>query len=209
MEVLDRVYNAFANLDRDFAKSKKTRAVFIADKFGGDIDIGSTIILDAISSGTGEETPEDIKKISFIKDCIENIRNSRDNLDRLSDFSFKNAELFEQLMKTIEDSEYAGTHTRSVSQLVLANKETGTVHYRCTPARSEFASLTRCTVYHVYNANMQEYVTTLTGGKVRPEIPNYYSMVGAMGISAIPFSEIQKVLQAPEAKKKKTVRKSK
>ena len=64
MEVLDRVYNAFANLDRDFAKSKKTRAVFIADKFGGDIDIGSTIILDAISSGTGEEKSLSLSRLS-------------------------------------------------------------------------------------------------------------------------------------------------
>ena len=83
MEVLDRVYSAFSNLDRDFARSKKSRTDFILEKFGGDIDMGSMIILDAISASTGEETAEDIQKLTFVKEIFEKLKDARDNLDSL------------------------------------------------------------------------------------------------------------------------------
>ena len=60
MSILDKVYTTFKRLDQDFARSKKTRTEFITDKFGGDIAIGSVIILDAIRAEGVEESPENI-----------------------------------------------------------------------------------------------------------------------------------------------------
>ena len=103
MEVLDRVYSAFSNLDRDFARSKKSRTDFILEKFGGDIDMGSMIILDAISASTVEETAEDIQKLTFVKEIFEKLKDARDNLDSLPDFKFTNGSLFQDLILTLKE----------------------------------------------------------------------------------------------------------
>lgn len=164
MEVLDRVYNAFSNLDRDFAKSKKTRTEFIQDKFGGDIDMGSMIILDAISASTGEETPEDIQKLTFVKEIFDKLKDARDSLDSLPDFQFTNGSMFQDLLLLIQESTASGTHIRSIPQKRLRKVGGGAVHFVAKADGLVQAPFAGCKVLYAFNENMLGLIDTTSQG---------------------------------------------
>lgn len=160
MSVLDNVYNAFSNLDRDFARSKKSRSEFIRDKFGGDIEVGSFIILDAVSSSTGDETQEDIEKLTFIKDIFEKIKANAGNLDSLSDFSFVDDSKFSGFLQTIQEAVISGTHVRHVRQAELNDAEQGSIHFIVNAAGASCCPVNRCKVFHIYNEHMDNLLAT-------------------------------------------------
>ncbi len=155
MEVLDRVYRTFSNLDRDYARSKKSRSEFITDKFGGDIDIGSMIILDAVSSLSGNETVEDIEKLTFIKNIFAKIKDSREILDSLPDFSFSNVELYSNIRNLLTESWETGTRQHVVPQSFHIGEHTKHVHYVCTDTGATYTPLSQCKVLNVYNLYTQ------------------------------------------------------
>ncbi len=159
MEVLDRVYKTFLNLDKGFARSNKSRSEYIVDKFGGDIDIGSMIILEAISDLGEVPTMEDIQKLTFVKDTIKKIQISKSVLDNLDSFEdLGRGGTFEEFSAIIKDSYLMGTGIANVSQREL-NKENKTAfHYIVTPEGSMFTRLRDCSVVHIYNEYMQRII---------------------------------------------------
>lgn len=164
MDVLDRVYTTFSNLDRDFARSKKTRSEFILEKFGGDIDMGSMIILDAISAASKEETAEDIQKLTFVKEIFAKLKEARDNLDSLPDFSFTNGSLFQDLMMTLNESMAAGTGVRYLPQKRLRKVSKGAYHFIANADGLVTAPFAGCKVIFVFNENMLGLVSATSQG---------------------------------------------
>lgn len=158
--VLDRVYNAFSNFERDYARSKKTREQFIKDKFGGDIEIGSTIILDAISSTDGSETPEDIEKMTFIKDMITSVKSMENNLSRLSTFTnLEGSNAADELFELLNSSYSRGTGQLEMEQSQLYRHSKGEVlHFDCTVFGSCFCDLNASKIIKIYNEHIQGLV---------------------------------------------------
>lgn len=87
MEQLDKVYAELTSLDKKYARSKKSRTEFIQDRFGGNIDVGSFLILNALSAEQFTD-PEDIKKLSVVRRILDSIVKNQDVLDSLSSFDF-------------------------------------------------------------------------------------------------------------------------
>lgn len=164
MEVLDRVYSAFSNLDRDFARSKKSRTDFILEKFGGDIDMGSMIILDAISASTVEETAEDIQKLTFVKEIFEKLKDARDNLDSLPDFKFTNGSLFQDLILTLKESQATGTGVRNLVQGRLRKVHKDAYHFVATADGLTSAPFAGCRVLYAFNENMLGLISATSQG---------------------------------------------
>ena len=158
MEILDKVYKTFKNLDRDFSHSKKTRSQFIKDKFGGDITIGSVLILSAIDT-EGVESPEDIEKLSFVKSILKKIEAAADRLDALSNFSFSENNLSEELFTLLENIESASIGVYAVPQKELYKRE-GCVHYVSTPKVSLHTDASSI-VFKVFNENMKYFLEAM------------------------------------------------
>lgn len=121
MEQLDRVYQAFTTLDESFKKSTKTRSEFLRAKFGGDIEVGSAVILDAIS--TGNLTPEDIEKLTYLRELFDNIKKNIDRLDQMPDFNFSEYAEVAAFTKTLRACmEKRGNITRCTQRSLLKSK---------------------------------------------------------------------------------------
>lgn len=188
MEILDKVYNTFSHLDRDYSRCKTTRTEFILRKFGGDIDIGSMIILDAIDKDTSNSagyTSEDLKKLSFVKDIFSTLKATRNSWDTLTDFSFKSSGLMQELDHLLQNAEYKGTGVRQVSQHVLNSKERGVLHFRCTASRAEYTPVKSCRVFHAYNENMVGHIGTMLIKPVQMELGAYYTLKGRSSVNKI------------------------
>lgn len=193
METLDRVYKAFSNLDRDFAKSKKTRSEFIIDKFGGDLDMGSMIILDAIGQFNGEETPEDIEKLTFVKDIFAKIMTARDSLDSLKDFSFGAEDDFRNLMTLLAESEVDGTGIRCITQAELNKRDKGTVHFISSADGVVLSRFADSKVVHAYNENMLGFLQAVLPPSSL-ELGGYYVRKSSMRVEEVPESKLNKAL---------------
>lgn len=194
MDTLDRVYNAFSNLDRDFARSKKSRSEFIIDKFGGDLDMGSMIILDAISAFKGEETPEDIEKLTFVKDIFAKIMAARDNLDSLHDFTFGAANDYNKLISILTESMVAGTGVCVLPQSELNKWSKGTVHFLATEGSTMCCDMMEGHVVHIYNENMQGYAERLFPHS-QFELGQYFQRKSAMHAVPIKEGQLSKALR--------------
>lgn len=194
MDVLDRVFTTFSNLDRDFKKSTKSRTEFITDKFGGDIDIGAMIILDAISSSTGDETPDDIRKLTFVKHIIAGVKENKDVLDTLPDFSFSGNDLYTRLISVLDTSYSEGTGVSVISQAELHKKYSGVVHFVSTPKGTKFVPFESCKVVHVYNDNMLGILSTMRGGEhLRRD--TYHTIRGVINPEELTRSQVTKALK--------------
>ena len=156
MEILDKVYGTFKRLDQDFARSKKTRTEFIKGKFGGDIRIGSILILSAI--GTPSDSA-DIEKLSFVNDIFAKLLEAQDRLDSLPNFKFESTDNVIELLKFIGDnhSKYIGVQEMEQETLY---KKYGALQYHCGLDGSVCASAGSPLVF-VYNENMEAYMQSL------------------------------------------------
>lgn len=175
MEVLDKVYNTFKNLDRDYSKSKKTRTEFIEGKFGGDIDIGSIIILEAI--GSEEPTsPEDIKKFAFIKDTFNAIRRNRKRLESLPNFASigKDFSEFESLKELLYKSIGDGQKQWKCTQQQLQKRsDKQSLHYYVTPEGTYYSDLNEVNVFRVYNEHIAALLQESLNMRIKPELDSY------------------------------------
>lgn len=154
MSILESVYKAFTHLDRDYARSKKSRTEFIKDKFGGDINIGSIIILDAIREEGVSENPEDIQKLSFIKDSFAFFQENASRLDKLETFSTASADLLNELAGILDRADSHGTKQVAVPQAVLWENQLPALHYVSTKEGMAYTPLGACKVFCVFNENM-------------------------------------------------------
>lgn len=156
--ILDRVYNAFSNLEEGYENFEGSRADYVRYRFGGDINVGSIIILDAIrSEGLEkglEETPDRIEKISYIKDIFTQIQNVQDTLDSLQSFDFSSCSNFGIFKDTLLHMDTARIGQVYTTQAELYKKEGHPIHYRVTPSEATSVSFKNCNVLRAYNANM-------------------------------------------------------
>lgn len=196
MEVLDRVYKAFSNLESDFAKSGKTRTEFIKDKFGGDIEIGSVIILDAISN-VDSESIEDINKISFIKKVIKGVRENANRLDNLTDFVFDKVSDFGVLFNVLKGSLESGMQCRVVPQKEIYEMSKGDVHYVATSECMNMSNYNTCNVYNMYNEHILDRFILMTGVKDF-SVGDYVRAKTRMTFAKIEPSEVPKYLGGAE-----------
>lgn len=154
MSILERVYTTFNHLDRDYARSKKTRTEFITDKFGGDINTGAIIILDAIRAEGVEETPENIAMMSFVKDTFASIQANADHLDALSSFSFADTNVVGAFVNLLCHAELHETKQEVLPQSTLWGWSPKVLHYYSTAEGTSYADPDNCTVFMAYNENM-------------------------------------------------------
>lgn len=175
--VLDKVYTTFSNLDRDYARSKKTRTEFITDKFGGQLDIGSMIILDAVGADVDSDSPEDIEKLTFIKNIFDKLLAAQDTLDNLPDFQFTNGALFAELLNVVQNSIAQGYGFRYGSQSEVHHMEKGCVHFVSKQSDGVCAPMSDCKVFHAYNEHMQGYAN-LFYRSAGVDIGEYYERTG-------------------------------
>ena len=194
MEILDKVYATFKDLDKNYARSKKTREEFIIDKFGGDIDIGSLIILDTISSQMGDATPEDIQKFTFIKEIFEKIKESREDLNSLCDFTFTNGSLFQNFLNVLEQSYTNGTHITLVTQKSLRKRDKSAVHFVAGGGGLLESPFAKCKVLHTFNENMLGLIGATSKGPDF-EMFKYYEKKNAVLAVELLESRIDKTLK--------------
>lgn len=158
MSILESVYKTFSNLDRDYSRSKKTRTDFIKDKFGGDINIGSIIILDAIREEGVPEDQDSIRKLSFIKDTFAFFQENAQRLDRLEAFSTASSDLLNDLTMVLDRAAVNGTKQVAIPQASLWANKPPALHYISTKEGTVYAPLDACKVFCVYNENMAGFL---------------------------------------------------
>ena len=159
MEQLDLVYNTFINLEKNYARSKKSRKDYLLEKFGGDIAVGSMIILDALSRLELTKT-EDIEKLSAIRDMFASIAEYQDKLDSITDFNFSET-AGSKLYKVLDAALEAG------AQLTLCTTEEvegqGFLHFKATPKGTQLVPIGSAKLLCVYNEPMAAYATSVSG----------------------------------------------
>lgn len=162
MKILDKVHSTFSRLDRDFARSKKSRSDFIQDKFGGDIDIGSMLILEAITqeiNNSEAPTNEDISKLSAVRDIFGAIKRHRNHLDSLSSFAFLDEDMSGSLVNVLNSAQSHGSHIHVMNQGELGKN----VHYRVTASDIKVVPLSKCETIKLYNDNMRLFASHVSG----------------------------------------------
>lgn len=177
MSILDRVYTTFNRLDQDFARSKKTRTEFIRDKLGGDINTGCIIILDAIRAEGLEETPENIQKMSFVKDTFAAIQANADHLDALSNFAFTNSDVLGSFLDILCHAENHRSGQSRVPQSQLWGDNPKSLHYCARAEGSAHADLDTATVFQAYNENMCGLLSLLFKFDGALKIGGYYRVL--------------------------------
>ena len=129
MEQLDLVYSTFANLERNYSRSKKSRSEYIKDKFGGDIPVGSFLILNALSAEEFSD-PEDIRKFSEIRAIFDKLLENKDRLDSLASFNFDmDSDGSMSALDVLNLCQDFGTGVTVVEQGALYNGEAGVMQF--------------------------------------------------------------------------------
>lgn len=160
--VLERVYSAFTNLERDYKKSNKTRSQFIIDKFGGDIQVGASVILHSIYSES-QLSGDDIQKFTEVSTIFNNIIAAKDKLDSLRSFDFSedNAEK-DRYISIVEDT---GKHIGNTYQLAQQElfKQFGVLHYIATPDYACETTPPECRFFRKYSNASDLVLSSLIG----------------------------------------------
>lgn len=138
MDTLDLVYNAFTGLERNYARSKKTRTEYVKDKFGGDINVGSFLILNALSAEEFVD-PEDIKKFSEVRRIFEFLKDNQDKLDTLSSFNLDDTSDITAALDSLHQGQEAGTGFTVVGQEQLLDM--GAYHFVITSKQCSIAPI--------------------------------------------------------------------
>lgn len=158
MRVLDKVYAAFYNLEGDFRRSRKSRREFILDKFGGDIDIGAMLILDAISN-SDYDTKEDIQKLTFVRGVIGQIQSMKDSLDAVMDFAaFTSDATFANFARIVEQSYINGTHQHAMQPYSFSKANKDTYHFVASSFGMDYIPFANCPVVKSYSSHMAERI---------------------------------------------------
>lgn len=158
MSVLSKVYDAFSNLEGDFRRSRKTRREFILDRFGGDIDIGAMIILDAVSNSECD-TPDEVQKLTYVRNVITQIQNMKDSLDAVTDFAaFSSDATFTNFARIVEQSYINGTHQHAMTPYSFAKANRDTYHFVASAYGTDYVPFVRSPVVKAYNEHMDERI---------------------------------------------------
>lgn len=163
MSTLDKVYQKFENLEEQFLSSGQSRTDFIAERFGGDLEIGVTILTDAIMKDNLTES-KDIERFSFLKDLFSFLLKHKDTIDMLPGFDVATEDVSE-----IEDilSKLALTMTTPYHAPVLSQKELyeqkGLLHYEVTPDSVTYTTLDSCHAFYVSSENFAILLKAIKG----------------------------------------------
>lgn len=119
MENLDTVYNTLSKLESNFARSNKSRADYIMDKFGGDIRVASFLIMNTLSK-EDITSAEDIDKLSYVRQELSFLVNNQHSLNSLSSFNFFDCSSSAS-SSAVQALDFAMTNGRGIE--VLSQKE--------------------------------------------------------------------------------------
>lgn len=189
--VLDNVYSKFTNLEKDYKRTKKSRSKFIIERFGGDIVVGSTIILDAIYE-ENPTTQEDIAKFSVVKDIISNILKAKDDLDYLESFDFSNdmsiATIIDRLLSSVDMGQ-----TTIVSQRDLY-KHVGALHFYVGLDGVQYESpFLKCRFYKCENPNIYRILKSMIGTVTNVEPDMLYEKQSDTNVKPVTEAKVKRV----------------
>lgn len=162
MSTLDKIYQKFENLEVQYLSSGQSRTEFIAERFGQDLEVGVTILTDAILKENPSEAKE-IEKFSYLKDLFSFLLKHKDSIALLPSFEITTQEAFDigdvlsKLSLTMPKPYYAPAFT----QKELYEK-IGVLHYEVTPEDVNYAALNNC---HVFNVSSENFAMLLKAVK--------------------------------------------
>lgn len=189
MSTLDKVYQKFENLEEQFLSSGQSRTDFIAERFGGDLEIGVTILTDAIMKDNLTES-KDIERFSFLKDLFSFLLKHKDTIDMLPGFDVATEDISE-----IEDilSKLALTMTTPYHAPVLSQKELyeqkGLLHYEVTPDSVTYTTLDNCHAFYVSSENFAILLKAIKGVPTNLKMDTVY-IDGKRGLRQCKKSEL-------------------
>lgn len=181
MEQLDLVYKTFVNLEKNYARSKKTREEYILEKFGGDINVGSFLILNALSSQELTD-PDDIQKFSKVREIFQAIKDNQNRLNTLSSFNFEEDAASTAILNALDSSWKTGTHIELCEQHALYASR-GALHFDIRPGEAQESSLADARYLGLYSKAMvlfaQQFTTDAIslGDVVEKRLWNQYDKV--------------------------------
>ena len=189
--VLDNVYSKFTNLEKDYRRTKKSRSQFITERFGGDIVVGSTIILDAIYE-ENPTTQEEIAKFSIVKDIISNILKAKDDLDYLESFDFSNDMSMATVIGKLLDSVDAGQTTTVPQRGLYEHAEALHFYVDSDGARYE-SPFPKCRFYRCENPNIYRILKSMIGTVANVEPDMLYEKQSDTNVKPVTEAKVKRV----------------
>ena len=162
MEQLDKVYSTFVNLEKNFARSTKTREEYLLDKCGGDFDAGPFLIMHYLNSQPITE-PADVEKLSAIREILDKIQKTKGHHNNLANFNFLDEEVSVSITDILVSSMCGGSGVTVMTQEDLHKKHKH-LHYRCTPDSATVTFLGTCKFYNTSVPEVAERVYTWSNG---------------------------------------------
>ena len=162
MRQLDLVYSTFTSLEKNYSRSKKSRAEYLREKFGGDINTGSFLILHALAQEELRD-PEDIEKLSKVREIFNMIKDNQENLDALKSFDFSVKSEIEQLAEALSQAEVAGSGIQSVEQADLWKSRQAPAHFMVSPYGVRVVAIDNCKYLRLYSEPMTVLAKTMSG----------------------------------------------
>lgn len=148
MEQLDLVYSTLTSLEKNYARSKKSRSEYLKEKFGGDIGIGSFLILNALQAAELKD-PEDVKKLSTVRRIIDSIRENEGQLDSLSSFDFDTEAAHSKLINALAAGLSQGSGISIVSQSYLYKNGRGALSYRVSADKVQVVPVNQAEYFEI------------------------------------------------------------
>lgn len=169
MKQLDAVYRAFTHLESNYRRSNKTRREYIVDKFGGDVEIGSMVILDYFA-GAKLEDPDDIAKFSAIRDIFNVLKKNIDNLVTFESFDDLFNKGNQSIKILLEDASIKGSKI-----IVVPHTDSDEwAHYKVKELYTTVVPLVSATKVRVFNGAMQALVQSLVGSSRKVMVGQTY-----------------------------------
>ena len=197
MSTLDNIYGKFLSLEDNYLSSGLTRKEFVLQLFGGDIEIGATILTDAILK-EGVSKAKDIEKFSFLKDIFSFFIKQKNNLDFMSTFNnpldnneiTNDTDILNKLVITLTQP----VHAPIFSQKDLY-KENQALHYVVTPDSIKYVSLDDCHAFKIMNENFAILLKTLHNTTSDLSVSTVY-IKGERGLRKCKKNELLPYLEA-------------
>lgn len=171
MEQLDAVYTAFVNLEKNYARSKKTREEYLLEKCGGDFDVGPFLLMYALDSAELTD-PADIEKLSFIRHTLDKIKETRGRHNQLQSFNFDEAPVETQVLAAIISGAKNGRGVVYMDQKTFWDKRPkgadSQLHYICDGSVSKVVAAEHCRYFNIHNTLCQSFVVALSNGEMVP-----------------------------------------
>lgn len=168
MEQLDLVYNTLTKLEQNYARSKKSRTEYITEKLGGDINVGSFLILHALAKETLTEQG-DVEKLSTVRNILAQIKVHQDELDSLRSFEFsKEADSLTVLLEAMDAAEAKGTRISAVNQRDMWKSPNHPAHFSVNRHMSRVVAFNGAPYVYCYSKAISALVSGLSGQRFEP-----------------------------------------